>query len=166
MDAIYIPSLLKAPDKTEIVEFREFVPGLETLMPVRGVARVTHQGTYLEVSASLETIVTLTCDRCLQQYNHRIKIEPSEPIWLDANPTNPEDLPIEQEVAVEDLVETLRPDGEFDIQTWIYEQLCLAIPPQKLCNEDCSGIQVETNPSDLTDSRWAALQQLKDRLPG
>ena len=36
MDAIYIPQLTKAPERTEEIQVNEFLPGLETLTPVRG----------------------------------------------------------------------------------------------------------------------------------
>jgi uncharacterized protein len=55
MDAIYIPQLTKAPQQTEVLDFNEAIPGLETLTPVQGQLRVTHQGSYLEVSANAET---------------------------------------------------------------------------------------------------------------
>ena len=40
MDAIYIPQLTKAPERTEEIQVKEFLPGLETLTPVRGRVRV------------------------------------------------------------------------------------------------------------------------------
>lgn len=165
MNSIYIPSLLKAPQKTEVFQFKDYIRDLDTLMPVKGTVSVAHQGTYLEVSAELEAIVTLTCDRCLQQYNYRLKIHPSEPIWLDVNADRVDDLPLEQEVDSEDLTESLHPEGHFDPETWVYEQLCLAVPPQKLCDGNCPGIEVEVANPTPTDSRWAALQQLKGQLP-
>ena len=72
MEAIYIPQLLKAPQKTEEIQVQEFIDGLESLTPVRGKMAVVHRGNYLEVSVQAETIITLTCDRSLQQYNHRL----------------------------------------------------------------------------------------------
>ena len=72
MLSIHIPDLLQKPDATAEIEFEETLPDLTTLMPVRGRIRIAHQGTYLEVSGQVNTIVTLTCDRCLQQYNHRL----------------------------------------------------------------------------------------------
>ena len=58
MEAIYIPQLTKAPERTEVIPVEEFIAGLETLTPVRGQVRVHHQVNYLEVSGKAETIVT------------------------------------------------------------------------------------------------------------
>lgn len=87
MEAIYIPQLTKAPEQTAVIEVQEFLSDLETLTPIRGLMRVQHHGNYLEVSAQAEAIITLTCHRCLQQYNHRLLLDTAEMIWLDESST-------------------------------------------------------------------------------
>lgn len=166
MDVIYIPQLKKAPNQSEVVQFKEFLPGLETLTPVQGHLSVTHQGSYLEISTQAETIITLTCHRCLQQYNHRLGSEASELIWFDETSDEADIGPLEREVALEDLVETLPPQGYLDPGSWLYEQLCLAIPQQQLCDQQCPGIllQGEQLAPMTTDRRWAALEALKKNL--
>lgn len=166
MNEIYIPQLKKAPNRTEAIQFKEFLP-IETLTPVQGQLVVTHQGNYLEVSVQAETIVTLTCHRCLQQYNHRLETKASELIWLDEAASQPDTGPLEREVAVEDLMETLPPQGYFDPGCWLYEQLCLAIPQRQLCDQQCAGIVPPTEELASTatvDRRWAALEALKKHL--
>ena len=166
MDAIYIPQLTKAPQQTEVLDFNEAIPGLETLTPVQGQLRVTHQGSYLEVSANAETIVTLVCHRCLQQYNYRLSIAPSELIWLNETADLAEALPLDRDIDLEDLVETLPPKGYFEPATWLYEQLCLELPQRQLCDQACTGIELSgTNaPAPSIDRRWASLESLKNQL--
>jgi uncharacterized protein len=167
MEAIYIPQLLKAQQQTEVIQVEEFLPDLDTLTPVRGQVRVQHRGNFLEVSTQAETIITLTCNRCLKQYNHRLTVDISEIIWLDPAADQPDEGPIEREVAVEDLVEKLTPQGYFDPGEWLYQQLCLEIPQQQLCDSLCQGIQPATlEISEQTiDHRWASLEALKKQLP-
>ncbi|GCL37945.1 MAG: YceD family protein [Sphaerospermopsis kisseleviana] len=168
MDAIFIPQLTKAPERTEEIQVNESLPGLETLTPVRGTIRVQHQGNYLEVSGQAESIITCTCNRCLQQYNQRLAVNTKEIIWLDANANQVEDLPLEREVAMEDLVETLSPDGYFYPSEWLYEQMCLAIPQRQLCDRNCPGILDNTaagGAEKQVDRRWSALESLKKQLP-
>ncbi|MDY6782727.1 MAG: YceD family protein [Cyanobacteriota bacterium] len=164
MDAISIPQLLRFPQRTETVEFQEFIPDLETLTPVRGQLSVAHHKTYLEIEVKAETIVTLCCDRCLQHYNHRLLLQTSELIWLEDSDPN-SSLLLEREVALEDLSETLSPYGYFQPDAWLYEQLCLALPVKQLCGTECSGISSEdsSNEPDI-DRRWASLEVLKERL--
>ncbi|MBW4519961.1 MAG: DUF177 domain-containing protein [Scytolyngbya sp. HA4215-MV1] len=166
MEAIHIPQLIKAPARTETISFREMLPDLETLTPVQGRLQVIHQGQYLEVSVRAETIITLTCHRCLKQYNHRLSLETTELIWLEDPAAASLPYASEREVSVEDLVETLSPTGYFDPTSWLYEQLCLEIPPRQLCDEACSDIPQSAQSSEPNiDRRWASLQALKQQFP-
>jgi len=165
MEAIYIPQLTKSPQRTAVIDVNQTIPDLETLTPVQGQIKVTHQGNYLEVSARAETILTLTCHRCLQQYNYRLSIAPSELIWLSETELSDESL-FDKEISSDDLVETLSPQGYFDPITWLYEQLCLEIPQRQLCDQECQGIQVTTanTAEPIVDQRWSSLEALKNRL--
>lgn len=177
MDSVYIPHILKAPGSVLGWEFKDFLEGLETLTPVRGTVRVRHRGRFLEVEAQAEGIVTLTCDRCLGQYNHRLRVDTQEFIWL-REPAIAEVLSTpEDELSLEELEEELPPNGDFNPTAWLYEQMCLALPMQKLCSPDCGGIEVapapgaepapETDEAPATvDDRWAQLQALKRQLEG
>jgi uncharacterized protein len=166
MEKIHIPGLTRAPQQTEVVVFDEPIPDLETLTAVRGKLQATHHGNYLEVSAVAETIVTLTCHRCLQQYNYRLAIAPSELIWLDDAANNRDELLLDQELSADDLVESLPPDGDFDPAAWLYEQLCLEMPHRQLCDQNCRGIELasEKITQPLVDGRWASLEALKQQL--
>jgi len=171
MEAIYIPQLVGAPEQTEAIEVQTYLADLKTLTPVQGVMRVGHRGNYLEVSAQAETIMTLTCDRCLQQYNQRIKVSVSELIWLQESPEEAIEEDVEREIAYEDLVESLHPQGHFYPDEWLYEQFCLEIPQRQLCSQDCQGIapRDRANSSSVSppiDRRWASLEAFKDQLPG
>ncbi|GAB1538930.1 DUF177 domain-containing protein [Scytonema sp. NUACC21] len=168
MDAIYIPQLTKAPERTEEIQVQEFLPGLETLTPVRGRIRVQHHGNYLEVSGQAETIITCTCNRCLQNYNQRLAVDTKEIIWLDETAERTDDLPLEREVAFDDLVESLSPQGYFYPNEWLYEQMCLELPQRQLCDRNCPGIvPVSVSNSDNpVDKRWASLEALKKQFPG
>ena len=163
MDAIYIPHLLKTPQRAVEFEFQEVFPDLETLTPVRGWMRVSHKTTYPEVQVKAETILTLTCDRCLKQYNHRLKVKTSEMIWLNESADEPDVSGTETEISVEELVESLHPQGHFLPGDWLYQQLCLAMPLTKLCYGPCEPPNPpKTDSQPLIDQRWAALSALKN----
>lgn len=167
MEAIYIPQLTRSPEQTEKIQVQDYLLDLETLTPVQGVLKVTHRGNYLEVAAQAEAIMTLTCDRCLQQYNHRVTVDTSELIWLQEELNSFESEDLEREVALEDLVESLNPQGYFQPDEWLYEQFCLAIPQRQLCHQNCQGIVIGEPQSDVkpaVDRRWASLETLKNHL--
>ncbi|MGJ3252749.1 MAG: YceD family protein [Elainellaceae cyanobacterium] len=165
MEAIYIPQLVYLPEQTRNLIVREYVSDLETLTPVQGTIQITHHGKYLEVAVVAEAIVTLTCDRCLQQYNHRLTVDVSELIWLQDTDADVESDGAEREILLDELVDTLPPNGYFHPGEWLYEQLCLAIPQRQLCDQDCPGISVESEPTEsLIDRRWASLAALKGQF--
>jgi uncharacterized protein len=163
MRAIHIPQILNAPNKTVSIDVAEHLPDLETLTPVKGEMSVTHQGTYLEIKGVASAIMTLECDRCLQSYNTRIQVNASEMVWLEEAPVEPA---LDKEVDLEDLIESLSPQGNFNPGEWLYEQMCLAIPQKKICRPDCEGIEITSNPplQEDIDHRWAALSSLKQQL--
>ncbi len=164
MQAIYIPNLLKAPRRKLDIAIEDRIADFSTLTPVRGNLVVRHGGNFLEVVAKAETIVTLACDRCLQSYNHRLAIDTSEIIWLEFA-REIEDLPTEREVSTEDLSETLPPNGYFDSESWLYEQLCLATPLRQLCGKECQGTTQTSTAEELhVDRRWSSLAALKEQL--
>ncbi|MEA5466414.1 YceD family protein [Leptothoe sp. PORK10 BA2] len=163
---IYIPHLVKDPGKTRIIEVNDYLSELETLTPVKGRIQIQHRGTFLDVAAQAETIATLSCHRCLKNYNTRIQVDTSEFIWLQE--PQPEAHGEEVEVGLDELIETLPPQGHFEPGQWLYEQLCLAIPQRQICDPACKGIShplaSEEDANTATDQRWSALSALKQQL--
>jgi uncharacterized protein len=158
---IRLSDLRQMPDQTQELQFRQFFSGFESLTPVEGSLEVSHRGHFLEVSAEARTIVTLTCHRCLQQFNHRLHLEVEEIILI----RDPEPLPLELELQdEEDLLESLPPHGELDVEDWMYQHLHLEMPRQLPCRPDCPGIAVES-PAPEVDPRWAALASLLEDSP-
>ncbi|GAB4135672.1 MAG: DUF177 domain-containing protein [Cyanobacteria bacterium J069] len=168
MQAIHIPQLLRSVEQTETIEVQDHLPDLETLTPVQGTIRITHRGNYLDVVSKAEAIVTLICDRCLQQYNHRLLVDVSEVIWLQEASTSVEEDLFDQDLtSTEGLVESLSPRGYFEPDRWLYEQLCLEIPPRRLCDPKCAGIELSDSlpvPTVTVDHRWASLEALKKQM--
>jgi uncharacterized protein len=165
MEAIYIPHLLKAPKRQAEIIVDDLIAGLNTLTPVKGKITLRHGGNFLEVKAQAETIITLVCDRCLQHYNHRLVINTSELIWLESELDNTAELPAEREVSLEDLSETLSPNGHFEPESWLFEQLSLALPLRQVCGENCPGAaKTSSEGQNQLDSRWSSLAALKEQL--
>ncbi len=173
MEPLHIPQLANRHDRTLEIIVDTLIPEFETLTPVRGKVIVKHGGTFLDLAAQAETIITLKCDRCLQQYNHRLELDATEIIWLediDEEPDHRKGMEIRTDL--DELVDSLPPDGHFDPTGWLYEQLCLSLPLRQLCDRDCAGIipVPESTPEpvhaeQLLDHRWGILESLKQQLP-
>jgi uncharacterized protein len=165
MNAISILNLAQKPDRTETIEFKEIFEELPTLMPVTGVVTVEHRNNFLDVRVQAQTIVTLACDRCLQQYNQRLNVDNQEIIWLKDTDLDLDNLPLDVDLEDPDeMVESLPEDGWFEVKTWVYEQVCLELPARKLCDENCAGIVV-VQPDLGVDRRWKGLEVLRGKLP-
>ena len=165
---VSIPRLTKLPASQETLEFKEIFPDLQTLTPVSAKVQVTHKGNYLEVIGQADGIITLTCDRGLTQYNHRLSIDTTELVWFNEGGglTEMDELPIDKDLDLENMVETVPEDSDFDVSNWVYEQLALDFPYKKLCDADCGGIHInEENKQPEGDRRWAGLEALKGQLP-
>jgi uncharacterized protein len=65
-------------------------------------------------------------------------------------------------------------DGNLDLSAWARDILALALPDKILCRADCAGLcpmcgkNLNTEPheheEERTDSRWAALESLREQL--
>ena len=94
-------------------------------------------------------------------------IDTNELIWLESELENEKDLPSEREVSLEDLSETLPPNGHYNPEAWLFEQLSLALPLRKVCGKSCPGAsQKATKDEHYLDSRWSSLAALKEQLNG
>jgi uncharacterized protein len=157
MHNLFIPAIAKAVNRTQTIEFKEDIADLPTLTPPQGQITIQHCGNYLTVTAKAWAIMTLTCDRTLRQFNHRLVVDTEEMIWLAEDPNAVED----------DLVETLPPNGYFDPSTWLYEQFSLAIPFPKIAPDAPDKVEIELPAEENTpkmDSRWGSLVQLRSQL--
>lgn len=156
---------------------------LPSLTPVRGRVRAVHRGNVLEVEGEASTIVTLCCDRCLQDFNQALSCRNRELIWLgEASRSDgvSEDVVLESAAQLLDLeadalTESLDPQGDFDPGHWIFEQLHLLLPVVNHCGELCPGPNLagagatgsgqadaggDAPGAGPIDPRWAALRQL------
>ena len=145
---------------------------LPSLTPVRGHVSAEHRGNVLAVEGKLSTIVTLCCDRCLNQFNQSLSCTPAELIWLGEEQPTADELELSGEVAeMEGLVDVLDPRGQFDPQQWAFEQLNLLLPVVNHCGDHCPGppgLQqqpvIPDTKTKVVDPRWQALQQLQQQI--
>lgn len=130
----------------------------------------------MRLSGTIQTLLKLTCDRCLQPYFLSLNI-PLEERFLE--PPQEEELsqssPKEQELTADDFIEYLSEDGTLDITDLVYQAVTLATPDICLCGEDCPGPafpatdgessslapnnQSQSGP-DRVDPRWKNLKSL------
>ena len=160
--------LLAAPRHWQV---SQPIAGFESLTPVRGQLTAQHHSGVLEVQAEVETIITLRCDRCLNTFNQALRAEAHELLELAGAGSGPAGLrapagraldPIELTPEGDDLDDRLDPEGHFDPERWLFEQLSLRLPLVNRCGAECPGPATWSSETDGGDPRWAALRSLRE----
>lgn len=117
---------------------------------------------FLELHLSLSGTVVLTCDRCLEQYNQRIKGKSS--LFVKFGETQSEEG--------EDVIWVLPEEHQINVAQLIYEYIAISIPLRHVhpagkggdlgCNpEMLKKLEEYTrHESDSTDERWNELKKL------
>jgi uncharacterized protein len=130
--------------------------------------RATRAGDKVELVGNISVVATFECDRCLSPLS--IPVEES----FDLLYVPPLGTGEERELEENDLSLGFYQDGIINVDDLAREQIELALPMARLCNEDCRGLCpgcganlnlgkcgcVEEN----LDARWAALRELKSKL--
>lgn len=172
---ISIDELRAQPQQRLNLNFKESIEGLNAVKPVLGDLVAAAHLTSIHVSGNVQTLLKLTCHRCLGPYFLNINLALDENILE----TPPEDWSAaaskEKELTAIDFVEYLAEDGTLDITDLVYQAVTLATPVTCLCGEDCPGPafpdrdghssslnssnQVQ-NETDQIDPRWKNLKSL------
>ena len=134
---------------------------LHSLEPVSGWLQVWHQGHQLRVRGEAKTTIERPCDRCLQPVAVALVAKAEEWIGLE-DPGAPGEAPVEivLDGGNELPLNTLDPNGCFDPERWLFEQLSLVQPLRCLCRDDCPGLLNDPGEAQPLDPRWQALWSL------
>ncbi len=139
---------------------------IKTSGPVVGTASLTRMGDQVYLAGNVEARLTLSCDRCLEDFFAEISTSFT---YLFA-PASVEE-PAERAMRIED-VELAQYDGIHIPTAHVFrEQILLNIPERKLCSDTCKGIcpncGANLNRETCTcthkdpDSAFAVLESLK-----
>jgi uncharacterized protein len=135
---------------------------LQSLEPVCGWLQVWHQGSQLRVRGEARTTIERPCDRCLQPVAVPLVAEAEEWIGLE-EPGDTGEAPVEivLDGGNELPLDSLDPQGSFDPEHWLFEQLSLVQPLRCLCRDDCPGLLTAAAADEPLDPRWQALRTLQ-----
>ena len=127
---------------------------------LHGAIQLTRSGEGLYAHGSLEASTTLKCVRCLQPYQHTLRLELDD---LFAFPPMRESDPLL----------SIPENGTLDLNPIVREYFLLDVPIQPLCRKDCRGLcpvcgeslneSVCNHVEDEIDPRLEALRKLVDK---
>jgi uncharacterized protein len=151
-------------DEIEL-DLEPFELGGERYLPVPGtvpaelaVGKAT-TGTVFELGFT--TRLHGPCYRCLEDAVLELPIAARE--YQATNPDGSDELRTQYVV-----------DGNLDLTAWARDAVALALPDKILCRADCAGLcpvcgknlndEPHTHEEEQSDSRWAALDALREKL--
>jgi uncharacterized protein len=136
--------------------------------PFTGKAEIWNAGDRMLVKASLSGEATVSCSRCLTEFNVPLKVKFDEE-FVRGEPSDSED---DEEIEGSERTVTYYSGDEIDLTDPLRENVLLEIPMQPVCTSDCKGLcstcgtNLNEGPCTCTESnitvdpRFAALQQL------
>jgi uncharacterized protein len=136
---------------------QRYLPVPETVPTELSISRAS-TGTVFELR--FDTRLHCPCYRCLADAALDVPISARE-----YQATNPDSDELRTPYLDED---------RLDLSAWARDAVVLALPEQILCRADCAGLcpvcgkdlnaEAHTHEEERTDSRWAALAELRDQL--
>lgn len=119
------------------MSFKETIEGLGAVKPILGDLSVYAGATGMKLTGTVQTLLKLTCDRCLSPYFQSITV-PIDETFLE-RVAEEKSFSREKELTAKDFVDYLSEDGVLDITDIVYQAVTLATPVSCLCGEQCPG---------------------------
>ena len=126
---------------------------------------VEKSGRYLGVDCEVRGMVTVECDRCLDELDMPVDVEIKLSVKYGMEENSEDPQPGEREVVF--IPDT---DAEFDMSQIIYDYVCLSLPMQRVhdeseCNPEAmkfygAPIEVEASEGEEIANPFAALKDL------
>jgi uncharacterized protein len=147
------------------IELEPFELGGQRYLPVpyevEGDLTVAQATTGLDLRLAFDVRLHGPCMRCLEDAVQDLHIDARE--YHANEPGDAEELRSEYVV-----------DDQLELSAWARDAIALALPDQILHAPDCAGlcpvcgkdlnVEPHTHDEDTPDSRWSALEELRDRL--
>lgn len=145
----------------------------EFLAPIRTYLRAFRVRNMIEVEGKVETLVRLTCSRCLKEFESTLKNRFALTYTHELPEVGEESGKEGVELSAEEMGLIVFHGEEIDLQDGIQEQVVMAFPQRPLCAEACKGLCPQCG-ADLNEGdcgctrasfndRFAALKDFKVR---
>ncbi len=128
--------------------------------PVHVEGRVRNMAGALLLNARLDTVLSLTCDRCAKPFSREKAVEYETLLAMEVENDESDDIVL------------LDRNGELDLDELMRDVFLLNMDTKNLCQEDCKGLcpgcgadlnREECRCKREIDPRWAKLAQLLEQ---
>ena len=116
-------------------------------------------GDFIEVTGHARGTIKLTCDRCLNEYEHNLDIKIEETY---AKYSLQSEYGQEVEIKRGQFITDLDGEKEIDIYDLLYQSVILALPNKKVCGINCNeGMFVSDEDIKVHDERMDIFKTIK-----
>lgn len=142
---ISLEELRTLPQLRLDIDFKETLEGTQAVKPAVGDLTVIASSTGMRLSGKVQTLLKLSCDRCLRPYFYSLSVDIDERFVIDGfGDWDSKSDKRDRELNKDDFFETLPPDNTLDITDVVYQAVTLATPPVCLCGDECPGPPMPT----------------------
>ncbi|MDD3419342.1 MAG: DUF177 domain-containing protein [Candidatus Gastranaerophilales bacterium] len=159
---ITLEQLQNSEDFKVCVDFCEVIPDINPSKEVKAILEAELKGACIEVKGSVEAVVEVECDRCLEKFSHKLEIQIKEVFTTAAAFDYSHN---EIELKNDNFVVELDNEGQIDVVDLIYQSIILNLPSKKICSENCEGSEVlQKLTANRIDPRLAVFQDITKNL--
>ena len=155
---ISLDELKSLPQPRLEISFNEKLEeSTQAVKPVVGELTVTAGATGMRLTGRVQTLLKLSCDRCLRPYFQSITVDLNERFVLSTMAEQWDKNPQKELTRAEDFAETLLEGDVLDITDVVYQAVTLAVPSVCNCGSECPGPAMPAK-----TSKKASLGKAKD----
>jgi uncharacterized protein len=122
------------------LQFNEKLEGTVAVKPVIGDLTVSASSTGMRLIGRVQTLLKLSCDRCLRPYFQTVTVDIDERFVIDELMNQDKNQQEVRELTrAADFVEALPPDNVLDVSDVVYQAVTLATPNSCSCGDQCPG---------------------------
>ena len=157
MHKVSIEDIEYSPNKTLHYTFDDCIEELNC--DLHAELDLKSLGEFIEVTGSAKGKINLTCDRCLNEYEHDINVDIEETY---AKHALQDEYGQELELSRGQFVTDLNDEGEIDIYDLLYQSVILSLPNKKVCGINCKeGMFVSDEDMEVHDERMDIFKSIK-----
>ena len=157
MHKVLIEDIEFEPNKTLHYTFDDFIEELNCNL--KAELDLRSLGNFIEISGHAEGKIILTCDRCLNEYEHKLDIDIEETY---AKKSLQDEYGQEVELKRGQFITDLDGEKEIDIYDLLYQSVILALPNKKVCGINCNeGMFVSDEDIKVHDERMDIFKTIK-----
>lgn len=155
---ILIDDIEREPDKTLHYEFDTEIKELDGCR-VKADLELKSLGEFIEVTGSVQGVIKLECDRCLNKFDYNLDFDIEETY---AKHSLYDEYSQELELQSGQFVTDLNGEKEIDIYDLLYQSVILNLPNKKVCGINCNeGLFVSDEDMEVHDTRMDVFKNIK-----